>query len=137
MQDADTLHVRDEKLAHCSNVLLVILIVIVIIVIVGGISLLRIFLCFLRVIVLLLLGLLDLAQCLPLGGKGVCFGDIISDDDVVEDGLGLNLPQIEANETKGIILVHLVIINKLGVVNLLGFPDALVLWIRDPLGRPI
>merc|ERR1719458_1665839 len=90
-------------------------------------------LCFLfsllLLILLLLCSFLNLIQSLPLLCKAVCFSCIIGDNDVVKDGLCLHLPQIESNESKVRVLVHCIIIHKFRIVDLLGLPHTLVLWV--------
>merc|ERR1719469_1590130 len=54
----------------------------------------------LGIILLLLLSLLDLAQCFPLLGESVSLGGIVCDHDVVEDGATFDLPQVEADEAE-------------------------------------
>merc|ERR1712007_401654 len=117
-----------------SHVFLFIFLIIFILLLFG---LFGLFLCLLLVILFLLAGLLFLVDFLPFGGKLVSFCLIISDDDVVKDGLGLHLPQIEANEAKVGKLVHCVIIDVLRIVDLFGLPETLVLWIGNPLGLPV
>merc|ERR1719313_1294382 len=108
-----------------SNVLLVVFIIIVI----AGVGLLRIVLCFLLVILLFLLCFLHFRQCLPLASERVCFSNVVGDDDVVEDGLSLHLPKIKTDETKLAKFVNGIIIDKFRIVDLLGLPHSLVLWI--------
>merc|ERR1711920_952569 len=75
------------------------LVVIVIVVVVGRLGFL-VGLSLLGVVFLFLLGLLHFAQRLPLLGEGVCLGNVVGDDDVVEDGAALHLPQIETDESE-------------------------------------
>merc|ERR1719198_1075976 len=91
----------------------------------------------LRSILLLLLLSLDGAESLPLRGESIGLSLVIADNDVVEDGAALNLPEIEANEAEIGILVERIIILVLGVRNLPGLPDALVCGVGDTLGIPL
>merc|ERR1712048_611980 len=124
MQRKDTSHVF----------LLIFLFIIVIIFVVFLLfSLLGFFFSLLLVILFLLACLLLLVDFLPLGRKFVSFGLVISDDDVVKDGLSLHLPQVKANEAEIRVLVHGIIIDVLRIVDLLGLPDTLVFRIGDSL----
>merc|ERR1712048_1208302 len=127
MQRKDTSHVF----------LLIFLFIIVIIFFVFLLfSLLGFFFSLLLVILFLLACLLLLVDFLPLGRKFVSFSLVISDDDIVKDGLSLHLPQVKANEAEIRVLVHGIIID-LRIVYLLGLPDTLVFRIGDSLGLPI
>ena len=64
-------------------------------------------------------------------------GYIIGDDDVVEDGVALDLPQVKADEAEVIVLVQVVVIDILRVGDLLGLPEALVRRIGDSLHGPL
>merc|ERR1719401_1685261 len=119
-------------------VLLVILVVvIVIVVIVAGIVLLVLLGGLLGLLVLLVLLLLDLVLRLPLGRELVRVSQALRDDNVVEDGASLDLPQVEANEAEVRVLVHLVVVDVLRVGDLLGLPEALVARVGDPLDGPL
>merc|ERR1739848_404796 len=69
----------------------------------------------LGVILLLLLGRLDLVQCLPLLSELIGLGRIIAHDDVVENGAALDLPQVEAQEAEICKGVHLVVVDVLRI----------------------
>merc|ERR1711920_615134 len=88
-------------------------------------------------ILFFLLGLLDLAQGLPLLRKGVSLRHIVRDDDVVEDRAALDLPQVEAQETEVGILVQRIVVHILRIRDLLRLPEALVCGIRDALHMPL
>ena len=62
---------------------------------------------------------------------------IVGDDDVVEDGVALDLPQVEADEAEVIVLVQVVVIDVLRVGDLLGLPEALVGRVGDSLHGPL
>merc|ERR1712064_248521 len=100
-------------LLHVLRIRLVLILVIIIILI---------FLLFVvglfGVVLLLLLSLFHLAQFLPFFREGVRLSHIVSNDDVVEDGSALHLPEIEPDEAEVCILVNSIII--------------LVLWVGDP-----
>merc|ERR1712226_231968 len=118
---------------HPSHVLILVFvrgIVIIIVIILLLLSLIR-------GVGLLLLGLLDLAELLPLLGKGVRLSDVIGDDDVIKDGAALNLPEVEADEAEVIELVDAVVVHVLRIGDLLGLPEALVRRVGDPLHGPI
>merc|ERR1719174_3251463 len=116
-----------ESLSHVLRLLLILRIIVVIVSIV---LLFRLFL-LLCLFGLLLLSLLMLTQCLPLGCKSISLSLIIANDDVVKNGATFHLPQVKANETKSIVLVHCLVILVLRIINLLGLPYALVRWIRQ------
>merc|ERR1719240_283424 len=119
-----------------SRFLLVIEVVIVIIVIICFVLLFGLVFLGFCIIFFLFLRLLYFRKCLPLLGELVGFSAIVSDDDVVEDGSSLHLPEIKTNETKVGILVHTVIIFEFGIVNFFGRPDSLVGRIGDALHEP-
>merc|ERR1711976_623797 len=85
-----------RKSSHVFRIFLVFILVIIVIVLV--------FLLFvfglLGLVFLLFLGLFHLAQFLPLFGEGVRLGHVIGDNDVVEDGASLHLPEIEPMKPK-------------------------------------
>mmetsp|Transcript_27444 Transcript_27444/g.81762 ORF Transcript_27444/g.81762 Transcript_27444/m.81762 type:complete len:424 (-) Transcript_27444:20-1291(-) len=89
------------------------------------------------VVLLLLRGQLDLANGLPLLGEGVGLGPVVGDEDVVEDGAALDLPEVEADEAEVGVLVHLVVVLVLGVGDLLRLPHALVGRVGDALHVPV
>merc|ERR1712113_1156628 len=112
-----------------------VLIVVVVVVFVRLSSLVGIsFFCCVRLFLLLRF---KFAQSLPLLGECISLRCIIGDDDVIEDGAALDLPQIEANEAEIIVLVKGIIVNKLRVCNLLRLPDALVGRVGNALDIPI
>merc|ERR1712039_770055 len=119
------------------HVLLLVILFVIIIVVRLFFGLLGLFFRLLFVIFLLLACFLHLVHCLPLLSEAVCLSNIISDDDVVEDGLRLHLPQIETNESEVGVLVDSIIIHKLGIIDFLGLPHTFVLWVGDSLCLPI
>merc|ERR1711972_387029 len=121
-----------STLLHLFGLRLVLIFVIVVVLLVIA----RLRLRRLRVILLFLLRLLHLAQGLPLLRESVGLRKVICDDDVVEDGAALHLPQVEAHEAEVVVLVELVVILVLRVGDLLRLPEALVGRIRDPLPVP-
>merc|ERR1719223_2531333 len=60
----------------------------------------------------------------------------VGDNDVVEEGASLGLPQLEAKTAEGELVQGRVLL-ELGVVDLRVHPDALVLGVVDALGRPL
>merc|ERR1711988_1461136 len=131
-----------KRTAHMSTIsshvfFLIFLIIVIIIIVRLLFGLLGLFLGLLLLVFLFLLGLLHFIQGLPLASEGISFSHIVSDDDVVKDGLGLDLPEIESNETKICVLVHSIVINIFRIVDFLGFPDTFVLWVGDSLGLPV
>lgn len=58
-------------------------------------------------------------------------------DDVVEDGAGLDLPQLKAQELEVGEGVQRLVLLELGVVDQGRLPDALVLGVLDLLGLPL
>ena len=70
-------------------------------------------------------------QSAPADGEGVSLNLVIGDDDVIEDGATLQLPKIQANETKRIKRVGGVVIDELWIVDLRHDP-ARVLWAMLP-----
>merc|ERR1712039_10129 len=119
------------------HVLLLVILFLIIVIVRLFFGLLGLFFRLLFVIFLLLACFLHLVHCLPLLSEAVCLSNIISDDDVVEDGLRLHLPQIETNESEVGVLVDSIIIHELGIVDLLGLPHTFVLWVGDSLCLPI
>merc|ERR1719350_2103523 len=83
-----------EAVSHFLRLLLIFVLVIIVIVIFVLFSFL-VRLCLFRIVLLLLLGFLMLAQSLPLFGESISFSNVVCDDHVVEDGPALPLPQIE------------------------------------------
>merc|ERR1712159_786091 len=86
---------------------------------------------------LLLFFLLDLAQGLPFLRELVGLGLVVGDDNVVEDGAALDLPQIEPDEAKVLKGIEVIIVFILRVGDLLGLPDTLALGVGDSLHRPL
>merc|ERR1719410_754220 len=122
----------------CSDLLglglfLVIIVIVVLLVLLG----LLVGFGFLGIVLFLLLGLLEFAESLPLLGEAIGLRNIIGDDDVVEDGSSLHLPQIKSDEAEIIELVDGVVILILGVGDLLGLPDALVCRVANALDVPL
>merc|ERR1719375_1413849 len=109
--------------SHLFTILLIIKIVIIIVIIIIGL--------------ILLLGLLNVRDCLPLFGEFISFGFVISDDDVVEDGTTLHLPEIKTDEAEVCVFVDTVIILEFRVVNLPGCPHTLVSRVGDALYKPL
>merc|ERR1711976_387735 len=95
------------------------------------------FLGFLRFVLFLLLALLHFAQLLPLFRKGICLGCIVRQDDVIEYGSSLDLPQVETEEAEISVAVQIVVILVFRVCNLLLLPEALVCGIRDSFDAPL
>merc|ERR1712099_136651 len=91
----------------------------------------------LRIILLLLLGFLMLAQSLPLLGESISFCNVVCDDHIIEDGSTLHLPQIESNESEICKLVQVIIVLVLRIGNLFRLPDALVCWVGNTLDVPV
>merc|ERR1712054_451233 len=91
----------------------------------------------LGIILLLLLGLLVLTEGLPLLCKLIGISNIIANNDVIEDGASLHLPQIKADEAKVCIFVDGIVVLILGIVDFLGLPEALVSGIGDALDAPV
>lgn len=58
----------------------------------------------------------------------------VGDQDVVKDGAGLDLPQLEANVLDVLLQVQLVVVLVLRVVDVGRNPDALVGGVVDPAG---
>merc|ERR1712217_499970 len=119
-------------LLHVLRICLVLILVIVVILI---------FLLFvvglLGVVLLLLLSLFHLAQFLPFFREAVSLRHIISNNNVVEDGPTLNLPEIEADEAEVRILVDSIIILVFRVCDFLRFPESLIGRVRNSLGEPL
>merc|ERR1712087_9634 len=87
--------------SHLLRVLALVVLVhiVVVVIIILVFFLLGLFCRFIRllgVVLLLLLRLLDLAQSLPLLQERVALCLVVCDDNVVEDGAALPLPQVEA-----------------------------------------
>merc|ERR1712070_675550 len=97
-----------RKKYKCLHVLRVVLFVFGVIIVII-VFLLRFFL-FLGLIGFLLLLLLVVAECLPLCCKFISLLNIVTDNDVVENGTALDLPQVEADEAKVVELVNCVVI---------------------------
>merc|ERR1719373_967977 len=91
----------------------------------------------LRIVLGLLGSCLDFGEFLPCLRKGVCFRNIISDNNVVKNSSAFDLPQVEAEEAEVGILVDRVIIHVLRIGDLLSLPDALVSRVGDTLDIPI
>merc|ERR1711939_764049 len=100
---------RFYALKHGSHLLFVFLIIVI--VILGR----RRLLLLLSSVGLLLLLLLHLAQGLPFLRELVGLGLVIGDDNVVEDGAALDLPQIEPDEAKVLKGIEVVIVFVLRV----------------------
>merc|ERR1712051_1130286 len=128
-------HCTKQSFLHLLRLLLFFVIIIVVVILVLLSFLVSLSL--LGIILLLLLGFLNLAECLPFLDKGICFSHIIGDDHVVEDGAALHLPQIKTDEAEVVVLVHGIVINELRVSDLLRLPDTLVGRIGDALDIPI
>merc|ERR1719230_1797771 len=92
---------------------------------------------FLLVVLFLLLGLLNLAPFLPLLREHVCLSHIIRDDDVVEDGAALHLPQVETDESEIGIPVDIVVVLVFRVRDFLCLPHPFVSWVGDALHGPL
>merc|ERR1712176_1268464 len=99
--------------------------------------LLLLLLCFFRLVLLLLFALLHLAQLFPLLRKLICFGLVVREDDVVEYGPALDLPQVESKEAEVRIPVQVIVVLVLRVGDLLLFPEALACRVRDALSSPL
>merc|ERR1712164_74147 len=69
---------------------------------------------------LLLLLLLHLAQGLPFLRELVGLGLVVGDDNIVEDGAALDLPQIEPDEAKVLKGIEVIIVFVVRVGDLLG-----------------
>merc|ERR1711935_812916 len=110
--------------------LLSLCLVVVIVVGVAGLGLLG-------VVLLLFLRLFDLVQGLPLLGELVGLCHIIAQDDVVENGAALHLPQVEAQKSEISERINLVIVHILRVGDLLRLPESLVRRVCDPLHAPV
>merc|ERR1712241_725178 len=122
--------------SHLFRLRFVLVVVIVVVIVISSLRLL-VGLGLLRIVLHLLLGILMLAEGLPLLHEGICLGNIIRDDHVVKDGAALHLPEIEANETKVRILTEGVVVHILRICNLLRLPTALVGRVRNALDVPI
>mmetsp|Transcript_118987 Transcript_118987/g.348458 ORF Transcript_118987/g.348458 Transcript_118987/m.348458 type:complete len:246 (-) Transcript_118987:535-1272(-) len=126
-------HLYMSKWPHTLLLLLLLLSIVVVLLLI----LLLLVFSLLCIVLLFLLALLQLAEIFPLLRKAVSLGLVVGDDDVVEDGPTLDLPQIEANEAKVLVLVHAVVVLVLRVGNLLCLPEALVGRVGDPLPVPL
>merc|ERR1712228_984441 len=91
----------------------------------------------LRIVLFLFLCFFDLAHVLPLFGKDVGLGRIVSNDDIVKNGTTFDLPQVKPQETKIVELVNTVIVFVFGIRDLLGFPNTLVSWVGNSFPVPI
>merc|ERR1712228_371540 len=91
----------------------------------------------LRIVLLLFLCFFDLAHVLPLFGKDVGLGRIVSNDDIVKNGTTFDLPQVKPQETKIVELVNTVIVFVFGIRDLLGLPNAFVGWVGNSFAVPI
>merc|ERR1712129_416980 len=123
--------------SNLLRVFLLFLCIIIIIVIVTLLVLLFLVVPLLCVIFFCLLCLLMLTECLPLLCKFIGIGRVISNNNVVEDGAALHLPQVKANEAKVRKFVHFVVILILWIVNLLCLPHSFVCWVVDSLDTPV
>merc|ERR1712032_1347863 len=106
---------------HVLGLLLILLIIVV-----GVCLVFLVFLSFFGVLFLFLLGCFHLTQFLPLLGESVSLGNVICDNDVVENGACLDLPEIKTDETEIVKFVDGIIVDVLWVRNFLGLPNALV-----------
>merc|ERR1712048_1446304 len=119
----------------CQNLHVLILVIIILVIVV--IIVIRFVRRLLGLLLFLLLATLKLVGRFPLGRKSISLSSIISDDDVVKDGLGFHLPQVETDEAESIILVHTVIIDILRIGDSLGLPLSLVLGVVLHGGLPL
>merc|ERR1712087_982785 len=92
---------------------------------------------FFGIVLFLLLALLHFVQLLPLLCKSICLGCIICQDDVIEDGASLDLPQVETEKAEIGVTVQIVVVLVFRVCNLLLLPEALVCGIRDSFDTPL
>merc|ERR1712232_549316 len=99
-------HPRSHLLRLLGFLLFRIILVLVVGCAIRGVRALRL----LRLILCLLSGSLDFRKFLPLLCEGVSLSEIVGDDDIVEDASALPLPQIEAEETKVVLVYHVVIL---------------------------
>ena len=68
--------------------------------------------------------------------EGLGLSERVSDNDVVKDGAGLDLPEVEADDA-ALEGVDLSVVLVIGVVNLGVDPDALVAGVLNLLGPPL
>merc|ERR1719223_2290942 len=76
-------------------------------------------------------------RAFPLCCKRVGFGDVVCDNDVVENSATFDLPKIETDEAKIGVLVQGIVIDKFRVSNFLGLPNAFVRWVGNALCVPV
>merc|ERR1711904_625395 len=124
--------------SHLVAILLFIKVIIIIVIIIRRFVFLLGFLFLgLRVVLFLFLSFLNFRKRLPFLCEVIGFSAIISDDDVVEDGATLHLPEIETDEAKVSVLIDAVVVLVLGVVDLPCRPHTFVCRVRDSLHEPL
>merc|ERR1712070_822134 len=116
---------------HVFRLFLVLLIIVIIIALV---FLLLVFL-LLGFISFFLFFLFIVAESLPFCCKSISL--VITDNDVVKDRTTLPLPQVEADEAKVCVFVHLVVILVLWIIDFLCLPEAFVCRVGDALDGPV
>mmetsp|Transcript_5724 Transcript_5724/g.11703 ORF Transcript_5724/g.11703 Transcript_5724/m.11703 type:complete len:417 (+) Transcript_5724:90-1340(+) len=126
-------HLYMSKWPHQLLLLLLLLSIVVVLLLI----LLLLVFGLLGIVLLLFLALFQLAELFPFLRKAISLGLVVGDDDVVEDGPTLDLPQIKANEAEVLVLVHAVVVLVLWVGDSLCLPDALVGRVGDPLPVPL
>merc|ERR1711935_992759 len=88
-------------------------------------------------LLLVLLGLLSIREGLELLLGSLGGVDGISDEEIVKNATGLNLPDVDSDKGEVSILSDGVVIYVLRVSDLLGCPDSLVGGVGDPLDLPL
>merc|ERR1711937_857088 len=120
----NNLRCQSHAATYGSHLLLILVVIVIVITVVSwrrGCSLRS-----LSGVGLLLFLLLHFGQGFPFLRELVGLGLVVGNDDVVEDGAALDLPEIEADEAKILEGVEAVVVFMLRVGDLLGLPDALI-----------
>merc|ERR1719339_530739 len=113
-----------------------VIIIILVFIISGGLSLFFSLLSLLLILFSLHLGLSVLDGSPGLLSDLLGLGSIISDQEVVEDGAGFDLPQIKTNVAHILALVQVIVGSVVWVVNLGVNPGSFVGGVGDLLGLP-
>merc|ERR1711874_273557 len=126
-----------SKSVHLTNCLYFLGIFFLLVIIIVLVFVLLFFVvCLLGIVLFLLLTLLHLAELLPFLDEDVGLGHIVGDNDVVKNCPAFNLPQIETDEAKIVILVQGVIVHILWIGDHLSLPYTFVCRVGNALGKP-